>query len=177
MAKTDKGWAVPNYIVRVHISSRQEIKIDLPEADTLEPLAYLEPHGKILLVREKDDPEYLEVSAGPEQTEYYLLDAETGRTEQIQGDIAPFRYFPSRPWQHTGSPNEYWASVMNTSEKSTVIGRYNIADFKFSPVRILPDIIITPGSDQNGFWVDTPENRVYLIYWGDLLSVPLRDLP
>jgi hypothetical protein len=103
MAKTDKGWAVPNYIVRVHIPSRQAMKINLVDADTMEPLAYLEPYRRTLLIREKDDSEYLEVSAGPEHTGYYLLDAETGHANQtretsLHSDMLPIHDISIPPY-------------------------------------------------------------------------------
>jgi hypothetical protein len=160
-ARADKGWTNPNNLVRIHLPSRREQIIDLPEAHSMFPLAYVEPHRKILLIREE--------TLNPE---HYLLDPESGSSSRVHGDFAPFRGIQKMPWQSTGNNNEYWIGITDEGDKSTTIGRYSMKDFKFIPVRKLPEMFIN-NHDESCFWVDEPENAIYLVYWGDLLSVPL----
>ncbi len=43
-AKTEGNWAVPNVVVRDDLVNGQEIPLDIPAADTFNPVAFVWPH-------------------------------------------------------------------------------------------------------------------------------------
>ena len=55
VAKTDSDWGGPNYIVRFNLQNGREYRVNVPEAEQLDPIPYLAPHGKVLLRRAKDE--------------------------------------------------------------------------------------------------------------------------
>ena len=54
--------------------------------------------------------------------------------------------------------------------RASVIGRYDLRRFAFTPVMELADLPITTGD----IWVDEAARRVYAVYRGHLLRFPLK---
>ncbi|MEZ5425008.1 MAG: hypothetical protein R2747_01975 [Pyrinomonadaceae bacterium] len=169
-AKTDENWAVPNYVVRVDLKTGKEYKIDLPPADNFYPVALVPAHNKVLLYRASDERTQKKKSnPSPKTPEFYLLDAATGKTELIAGEFRPLIDQTFRSLQPTGKPDEYWAAIYDEAKNKTEIGRYNVRRFDFKSVLTVPEINL--GSMD--IWVDEKEGRIYIVYQGQLLSVPL----
>ena len=175
-AKTDEHWGVPNYVVRVNLKIGKEIKIDLPPADNFEPLAFVSSKNKVLLRRAADEnSEKKTDNPSPATPEYYLLDANTGKTELVKGEFQPLITQTFRSLQSNGKPNEFWATVYSRAKNETDFGVYNTQDFTFKSLMKLPEILI----DSMEIWVDEKDSKIYFIYGGDygrethLLSLPM----
>lgn len=149
-------------LVRINLLTKEEYKINSEPIYHANVEAFLEDQNKFLLAMEKECGEI----GKPYQFEYFLLDAETGKLEKVSGD---FTFMPSRySLQPANRPNIYWAAKSLKSYE-TVFGLYNTETFTFTPVAEWSDIPF--GSED--MWVDEKERRVYFVYDGDVLSLPL----
>jgi PBS lyase HEAT-like repeat len=169
-AKSDSDWGVPNYVVRVNLQTSKEHRIELPPADNLGAIAFLPLQDRVLLRRAKDDDSSGLSTAGPDQPEYYLVNAATGETELVKGVFAPFLEERKRFLQPTGRANEYWAAIPDRMKNQTRVGRYSLKDFSFTEVLVAPQILFDSGS----MWVDEIGARLYLVYEGQLIRMPLQ---
>jgi len=170
-AKTDTDWAKPNYVVRVNLQTGREYRVALPAADQLEPVAYIAIHSSVLLRRAEDDFASSRTrSVGPETAEYYLLNCSTGAIRFVQGNFEPLRQEGRRFLQPTNTPNEFWAAIPDRTTNQTDIGRYNLNDFSFKPLLKVPHITF----DSMSMWIDEAAAKIYLVYEGQLLRLPLR---
>ena len=164
----------PAHFVRLNLQSGREFRINLPEADRLNAIASL-PSGKVLLRRAR--LEYVPVGytlKGPKSPEYYLLDAATGVTRLVTGEFSPLEQLGSpRFLQPAEKPEEFWATKSDNKKIETQIGRYNIKDFSFKPVMVVPKLIFNSMS----MWVDASHGRVYVVYKNQLLRLPLQTAP
>ena len=115
--------------------------VDLPPADNFDPVAWIEARKRVLLYRQRDLEDW---KAGPEKPEFYLLDAITGATEKVEGEMRPFFDARKRELQPTGKPNESWAalhrSIVDPKLRTTTIGRFDSHNFRFTPVLTFPDV-------------------------------------
>jgi hypothetical protein len=108
------------------------------------------------------------------QTEYRLIDPLTGASEKVTGEFRPLKIetplsFATHrtPLQPTGRPNEFWAAIARKDEMGTEIGRYDAAKLIFKPIIKLP-------LSFNEIWMDEAEGKIYVVYGGDLLRLPLK---
>lgn len=169
-AKADVDWSAPNYVVRINLQTGKELKIKLPPAEEFYPIAFVPAHRKFLLYRAKEAYSTL----NPIVAEYYLLDADTGRTEAVKGEFQPLITPSFRPLQPTGKPNEFWATVYSRAKNETDIGVFNTQNFTFKSLLKLPEILL----NSMEIWVDEKKSKIYFIYKGDygrethLLSLP-----
>ena len=171
VAKTDTDWAAPNYIVRFNLKTGREYRVDLAPADQFDSVAYVSSHGKVLLRRAKE--EYGSSAAkgvGPDDPEYYLLDPASGTIQLTKGEFEPLRQGGRRFLQPTGKANEFWAALPDRAKNQTQLGRYDLKTFSFQPILLLPKILFPSTS----MWVSEAEGKIYLVYQGQLLQLPLR---
>lgn len=186
----DGGWGEPASVSRVNIETGRVLRVNVPPANTFMPVTRVTSQNKILLFRAKgrtyrDDGEvqYVEndeeeesvrgaskTNPSPKVPEYYLLDPATGAVELVKGEFRPLEQQTYRPLQPTGNPNEFWAAVYDEKTKQTRIGRYSEKAFSFQPVLSVPDIHLT----STQIWVDEKEAKVYFVYQGHLLALPLK---
>ncbi|MGH9854197.1 MAG: hypothetical protein ACREBD_30505 [Blastocatellia bacterium] len=165
VAAKSKGVAIQ--FVRISTETRREYKIKSPYIFSVEKITPVPSRNKMLAViqsvRGKREP----------QTEYYLIDSMTGASEKVTGDfrpLTPSTFYPFktfRPLQPTGRPNEFWAAVADRRERVTEIGRYDTRKFVFNPTINLPLVF-------NEVWVDEAEGKIYVVYNGHLLRLPLK---
>ncbi len=170
-AKAEQDWAAPNNVVRINMRTGKESKINLPPAEEFHPIAVVAALNKVLLYRGKQAYSTLNQTIA----EYYLLDANTGKTELIKGEFQPLITNTFRPLQSIGKTNEFWATVYSRAKNETDFGIYNTQDFSFKPLMKLPEILL----NSTEVWVDEKSAKIYFIY-GDgfgrenhLLSLPL----
>jgi hypothetical protein len=166
-AKTDSNWGEPNYVVRFDLQTRREYRVELPPADQFDSVAYVAAHNKVLLRRARDEENK---SSGPEEPEFYLLDAATGRTQKVTGEFAPLLQEGQRSLQPTGKPFEYWAAIPDREKNRTRVGRYNSRDFSFQTAFDLQQLTF----DSFSMWVDEKEAKLLVVYEGQLLRAPLH---
>lgn len=165
--KTDNDWSEPNYVVRVNLKTGREFRVKLEPADEFVPLTFLPGVDKVLLRRNRGDDTAKPV--GPERPEFYLLDAATGETRLVSGNFEPLLEYGNRFLQRTDKPEEYWAAIPDNEKNETQVGRYNVRDFSFKPVMTVPHIVF----ESMGMWVDGNKGKLYVVYEGQLLSLPL----
>ena len=159
------------YIVRLNLQTGREFRVNLPAANDLVPMVFLPSLGKVLVRRDKAEP----VPPGskpkePDKPDYSLVDPATGTTRSVTGDFTPLSELSDRFLQPTEKPDEYWATVRDEQKSQTQIGRYSLKDFSFKPVMTVPQIMF--GSTD--MWVDASQKKVYVVYKGQLLRLPLQ---
>lgn len=171
VAKTDSERDTPNYLVRFNLETGREYEVNLKPADELDPIAFLPVYSQILLRRVEDDPE---ISSGEsvarEKVEYFLIDPKTGVIETASGEFAPLLQEGKRFLQSTSEPGQYWAAIPDETKNQTQVGRYNLKTFSFKPILTVPQIIFGSMS----MWVDEKEGKLYFVYSGQLLRLPLK---
>jgi hypothetical protein len=156
-------------LVRYNLKTQQESVIKLPKAAQLQPLAYIEAHDKVLLGRSQYG---FGASSDASKQSHFLLDPSSGTLQPVQGDFRPLYEPTMRPLQTTGKPHEFWLALPNREEgekSATLIGRYDSRNFVFQTVLTLPGLHIR----SEEMWVDAAANRLWLIYQGHLLRLPL----
>jgi hypothetical protein len=185
-------WSEPRSVVRINLQTGREFKVNLPPADTFNPVAFIASQNKVLLYRAKgriynnyrpdadDEEETVKpvVSAtkddknpSPQTPEYYLLDAATGATQLVKGEFRPLETAEYRPLQPVaGSPDEFWVALYDKKSKETSVGRYSTKTFTLQTVTKLPQIVL----DSMKIWVDEKEAKIYFVYEGHVLSAPLK---
>ena len=99
----------------------------------------------------------------------FLIDAATGVMQPTRGEFRPLSQVTFRPLQKTTRPNEFWAAIIDAEKGSTQVGIYDIKVFGFKPVLTLPKIAF----NSMDMFVDETGHKVYFVYRGHLLSVPL----
>lgn len=167
-SKTDDDWGSPNYMVRVNLQTGRAFRVDVPVADNFWAVMFIQAHKKVLLYRAKDDSDY-DDNVGPDEPEYYLMDAATGKTEIVKGEFRPLKQTDERDLQPTGKPDEFWAAISDKEKNQTKLGKYNIKKFSFEPVITLPKLEF----NSTDMWVDEKEGKVYLIFDGHLIRFSL----
>jgi hypothetical protein len=160
----------PSYIVRLNLLTGREFRVNIPAADNLFPVGFIPPLGQVLVKRAKAD--YMGAGAkvkGPEKPEYYLVDPATGIARLVTGEFKPLMY-SQRFLQATEKPDEFWAAISDEKKNQTQIGRYSLKDFSFKPTMTVPQLTF----DSKAIWVDAAQKKVYVVYKGQLLRLPLQ---
>jgi hypothetical protein len=172
-SKADTDWATPNDVVRLNLQTGQERRVNLPPADEFEALAYVATHGQVLLRRVEDSVNGEPQSTSPAAPEFYLLDAATGQTQLVRGIFEPLEQVGRRFLQPVGQSHEFWAAIPDRSKKQTRVGRYNLKDFSFQALMVMPHLLF----DSLMMWVDEAGAKLYVVYEDQLLRLPLRATP
>ena len=187
VSSTTGDWREPNGISRINLETGKEFKVNLPPANLFAPLTRTASQNKILLLRARgrlyDDGDSMQYNnedasdtdakkpnPSPKVPEYYLIDPVTGAVELVKGDFRPLQQQTYRPLQPTANPGEFWAAVYDEKTKSTAIGRYSEKTFSLQPILTVPDINL----NSMQIWVDEKEAKVYFVYEGHLLALPLN---
>jgi hypothetical protein len=101
---------------------------------------------------------------------FFLLDPVNGAVRDAPGEVRPIVQQTFRPLQPNGRQGEYWAALPDNEKNETVVGIYEARFMGFKPVLRVPKM----NFDSMDMWVDAPGGRVYFIYKGHVLSVPLQ---
>jgi hypothetical protein len=169
-ARADRGWAAPNHLVRIDTMTGRVSRIAIPAADNLDPV--IPTVDGVLVMRARDDPGALPERTdltGPVTPEYFLVDPTTGHTRRIDGELDPIPYDSAAPFQSAGG-DKIWAVRRKPGTDTSILGRYDLRRFFFSPVTELPDLPVSTGD----VWVDEAAGKVYAVYRDDLLRIPLE---
>lgn len=171
-AKADTNWGRPNDVIRFNLKTGREYRVNLPPAEQFEPVTYLSAHGKVLLRRASDEHDIRE-AAVPAAPEFYLLNASTGQTQLVKGVFEPLLQEGKRFLQPTGSADEFWVAVPDRRKNQTQVGRYSLGDFSLQTLLVVPHLIF----DSTRMWVDEAGLKLYIVYEGQLLRLPLQSSP
>jgi hypothetical protein len=145
------------------------------------PSAYVSSINKVLLTPSQyfGDAEYYETvpdDVAPDDTapdSMLLVDPMSGVVQPIAGEFRPLAQQTFRPLQGTGRPSEFWAAIYDLEKNVTEVGYYETKTFGFRPVLKVPKIKFNSMS----MYVDEPANKVYFVYRGHLLALPLTAKP
>jgi hypothetical protein len=183
-------WAIAHHsnddgessLVRVNLLTGREFPVKIESFRQFLPKAYIATINKVLLVEsermyyrgeyepENYTPQTAAVEADPQRAAMMLLDPDTGVLQGVVGEMAPLTQQTFRPLQKTGKLNEFWAAMPDTENKTTRVGLFNTNDFGFKQVMVIPKITFNSMS----MWVDEPSGKIYFVYRGHLLSLPLK---
>jgi HEAT repeat protein len=99
----------------------------------------------------------------------FIFDPATGVLLPAVGEFRPLAQTTFRQLQPRGRPNEFWAAILG-EDGETRVGTYETRAYTFKPVATLPKISF----NSMKMYVDEAANKVYFVYRGHLLAVPLR---
>jgi len=150
-------------VVRIQLATGREFQVSGTATPNLFPLAYIAAHNKLLLSQQQY--QFREDGKGT----FFLLDAETGIAQPVKGEFRPLMNPFARPLQPTDKAGEFWAAIYDNKKKATSVGSYDTRTFTFSPVAELPELRLT----SENLWVDGAAGKLYFVYLGHLLRVPL----
>lgn len=143
--------------------------MNLEPANDFSPVVFVAPHGRVLLRRAKDT---YDLSTNTvlldDRPEHYLVDPQTGATQLVSGEFLPLHQQGKRFLQPTDKPNEFWAAIPNSEKNQTQVGRYNLKDFSFKPLLLIPHISF----ESMSMWVDVKSEKLYVVYKNQLLRLP-----
>lgn len=187
-SKTEEKPEPFNGIVRVNLQTGREYAFGVTTTERMFPVAFVNSHNQVLVFSgpagysadaedsgEMNDykPRYFRGAEElPATPQYYLANPATGTIKSVKGEFRPLEHQTYRPLQPTGNPGEYWAAIYDKGTRSTTIGRYSDKTFTFKPVLNLPDIEL----NSMDIWVDGPGEKVYFVYEGHLLAVPMKSV-
>ncbi|MFM9903206.1 MAG: HEAT repeat domain-containing protein [Pyrinomonadaceae bacterium] len=165
------------HVVRVDLLTNKEYPVVVEGyGGGLMPSVYIPTLNKVLVVRDDSyiyeygyagDDDISPVDTEPESM--FLIDAATGAVQPIAGEFRPLAQQTYRPLQKTSKPNEFWAAMADEEKNSTSVGIYDTKTFGFKTVLRVPRIKF----NSMNLWVDETEKKIYFVYRGHLLSLPL----
>ena len=156
-------------VVRVNLISGVILPVDIPEADRVYAIAYLAEQKRFLVARAKNPDTSSHKPVGPDETEYWLVDAETGHGDITNKEIRPFTHVGPRPLQSTAEPGQYWVAIPEQTGNGTQVGRFDAQSFRFTSLLHVPALRF----DSQSLWVDAATKSVYISYRSHLLRASL----
>ncbi len=156
-------------LIRVNLVTNKEFPIKTDDLPVRQAVAYVPSVNKVLTTG-MDYNEYEEYEGSPTAGRiYYWLDAETGVIMPATGEIQPLGQQKFRSLQPAQNPFEFWAAIHDRKKNATIVGVYNSKTFILKPSLTIPKIEF----DSMDMWVDSAAGKVYFVYSGHLLALPL----
>jgi hypothetical protein len=161
----------PPALFRVNLLTGREFKIPIEQYPTYEAIAFIAPLNKILVFggsvgrEEYSEEETKAVRYG----DYFLLSVETGAVQPAKGETRPLVQQTFRQLQPTAKPDEFWAAIPGVEKNETQVGVYDAKTLAFKSLIKLPQIAF----DSMNMWIDEKESKIYFVYEGHLLVLPL----
>jgi hypothetical protein len=153
-------------LVRVNLLTGKEFRVEIPGHPLARMAAYV-PSVKRVLV---EAAEYYGDATEDTRITWFLLDPETGASQPVKGEFTPLAQQTIRPLQPAPAPDEFWAAIPNQEKNETQIGIYNARSFIFKPLQKVSRITFS----SMDMWVDEKESKIYMVYAGHLLALPLK---
>ncbi len=179
---TDRRWVVGNRTEGGELVCYDRTKMEFVRvADqqtrlTSYPLYYLDAHDAFLLGRidAKRIPRAKASQAVPDLFDLHILDPATGENRDVDGALFTskelwFQELPRQLQPVRGVEHAVWIAV--PTETATKIGQFNTKTFEWLGSELIPNLKL----ETKHLWVDEPEKKVYIVYKGHLLSIPLPD--
>ncbi len=180
-AAASRSGEMGNGIVRIDLVTNREYPVVIEGYGQRYPAAYIATLNKFLIVNNDRYYEYegggydsYQEDAAPDDANpegMFLLDPATGVTQPIAGEFRPISQQTFRPLQNTSKPNEFWAAMHDPEKNETQVGIFDTKTFGFKQLLRIPKINFNSMS----MWVDETAGKVYFVYRGHLLALPLRN--
>lgn len=155
-------------LVRVNLLNGKESTVKLPDDLHFEATAFIPQINRFLLAGGNYD-DYSDAAAMAFK-KFFLLDAETGLVSPAKGEMRPLAQQTFRPLQPLSSgADEFWAAIPDAGKNETQIGVFNAKTLVFKSRLTVPRIKF----DSMNLWADERENKIYFVYQGHLLALPL----
>ncbi|HEV8590650.1 MAG TPA: hypothetical protein VGQ55_01000, partial [Pyrinomonadaceae bacterium] len=158
-------------LVRIDLTMGKEYPIDMSGNEGfIRPIAYVPAMARVFVTYPNYEGEYEYRREGPDvNTSGAWLDPLTGRLTPAVGELRPLEQQTFRQLQSAATANEFWSALPSRAKGETLLGIYNTRTQKFTQRLKLPKIEF----DSMHVWVDEAEGKAYIVYEGQLLSVPL----
>jgi hypothetical protein len=155
-------------LVRVNLLTNREFKVKVEsEYGTTEPVAFIAALNKVLLFSSYGEGE---TELSQRSGEFFLLDAETGFVQPLKSDAYPLLQQTFRSLQPVAAlADSFWAAVPDAEKNATAFGIYNARTLSFKPLLNIPQITF----NSMNMWIDEREGKIYFVYGGQLLALPL----
>jgi hypothetical protein len=171
------SWVVANkysddsgsQLVRVNVATGKEVVVSSEEFSAGLPIAFVPSLNKVLTAQMDYDGHYDGEEYGSTGRVYFWLDAATGAVKPAAGEMRPLAQQSFRALQPAQNALEFWAAIYDSKKDETSVGVYNAESFSFKPMMTVPKIKF----DSMDMWVDGGAGKVYFVYSGHLLSLPL----
>ncbi len=152
-------------LARINLQTKEESSVNLELSSDFDVIAYIPAHNKFLIRQRK--------WVGYQKKDLFLtflLDAETGNFKEVNGNFQPLLYQSQdrKPLQPAQNPNTFWIAKHNF-KGTTQFGLYDTKSFTVQYLATWFDIEF----DSNDMWVDETEMKIYFVYRGHLLALPL----
>jgi hypothetical protein len=156
------GGAHPYDLVRINIRTHQELFIDLPPSESINPLILYK--GKVLIVQHDSNDRIYKIYFYDPVLDKIMKPLIVQDSTMKQWDIdVIIRRARKRFLQPTGKPDEFYA-VSNRK-----LGVFNMKTMDFKIIRQYRRIRM----DSEDIWVDKTEEKVYFVKDNELISLPL----
>lgn len=165
-------------MVRIDLLTSKEYGVETEGYGSWYASAYVPSLNKILVARDEsyDYDEFAEPSeeditpddASPESM--LLVDPASGLTAPLFAEFRPIDQQTFRPLQSASRPGEFWVAMPDLENKETRIGILETKFFTFKKVLSVPKIRF----NSMDMWVDQAASKIYFVYRGHLLSLPLN---
>lgn len=163
-------------IARVDLVTKREYPVELERYSSHAPTAFVPSLNKVLVLKNYYD-EYDETDEDediapddPDSDGMMLIDAATGSIQPVAGEFRPLAQQTFRPLQNTSRPNEFWAAIYDAEKGMTEVGVFETRTFGFRSILRIPKIRF----NSMNMWVDEAGGKVYFVYRGHLLLLPLQ---
>jgi len=164
-------------LVRIDLVTNKEYPVEIEGYGRPTPHAFISTLNKILVVNELDYENYARYQVEDDDTApsesdpaaMFLIDAATGVMQSASGEFRPLAHMTFRPLQTNGKVNEYWSAIIDSEKNVTRLGIYDTKLFGFKTAMTLPKMAF----NSMGMFVDEPANKLYFVYRGHLLSLPM----
>jgi hypothetical protein len=153
-------------LVRVNLLTGKEFRVEIQGHPYVRTVAYVPSVKRMLLAAAG----YYGDADAENRTSWFLLDPETGASQLVKGEFTPLTQQIMRPLQPASTPDEFWAAIPSAEKNETQIGLYNARSFIFKPLQKVSRITFS----SMDMWVDEKEGKIYLVYAGHLLALPLK---
>ena len=155
-------------LYRINLQTNKEFLVVSEDYPAGRAIAFVPSLNKVLTTVAYDEYEDYEGTENHDGS-YYWLDAETGNVQPVAGLVKPLAQQKFRSLQPAQNAFEFWAAMHDRNKNETNVGVYNSKTFSFKPVIKIPKI----GFNSMDMWVDVTAGKVYFVYNGHLLALPL----
>ena len=155
-------------LYRINLATNREYKVEQKEYFLLRPIAFVHSVNRILIGSGYGGHHYEEDGENSSGS-YMWLDPETGAMQPAAGEVRPLSEQSFRPLQPGPGPFEYWAAIYDQVSGKTNVGIYNSRTFSLKTLLTVPKIAF----NSMQMWSDPAAGKVYFVYKGHLLSLPI----